>query len=201
MYSLKSTLYTIRKKRSAYYAEELYVALQLTKSLPHREYAVISDLLLPNDGPIRTSQIDHLVVSTHGIFCIETKSHKGWILGSKVRKVFTQALYRSNYRITPNPVEQNNSHIKTLKGLIGDNLKAPIVNIVVFPSAEKFFINGYENVGSVNDMIDSVFKHSEKIYSYNEASQIIETVCRYNFKKPIEHVKHIERVRAVHMHA
>jgi hypothetical protein len=136
---LKSSIYNIKKIYSSSYAEESYVANQLSKSLPRGEYAIINDLLLPNDGPVRTSQIDHLVISTYGIFCIETKSHKGWIFGSKARRLFTQVIFRNKYRITPNPVEQNNSHIKTVKLLLGSKLKAPIVNIVVFPSAEKFF--------------------------------------------------------------
>ena len=89
----KGLNYTIKKKQSVAYAEELYVTLQLSKSLPHGEYAIISDLLLPNDGPLRTSQIDHVIVSTHGIFCIETKSHKGWIVASRARRLFRQVLY------------------------------------------------------------------------------------------------------------
>ena len=199
MYSLKGSIYNFKKKRSKYYANERYVTQQLLKSLPHRQYAVISDLLLPNDGQFRTSQIDHLIISIYGIFCIETKSHKGWISGSKAHRLFKQILFRNSFRLTPNPVEQNNSHIRTVRGLIGERLKAPIVNIVVFPSAEKFFINGYEDVGSVNDMIDSVFMYGEKVYSYEEASKMIEVICQFNIKRPIEHLKHIERVRAVHV--
>ena len=200
MNHLKSALYNIKKKYSTYYAEELYVNLQLFKSLPRSEYAIISDLLLPNDGPLRTSQIDHLIISPYGIFCIETKSHKGWISASRARKLFTQILYKNKYPITPNPVEQNVGHIKTINALLGDKLKAPIINIVVFPSAGRFFIDGYENVGSVNDMITSIFEQSIKTYSYKETAQIIETVCEFNIKQTIEHAKHVERVRAIHAH-
>lgn len=201
MNQLKSALYNIKKKYSTHHAEELYVSLQLSKSLPRSEYAIISDLLLPNDGPMRTSQIDHLIVSPYGIFCIETKSHKGWISASKARRLFTQIIYKNKYPISPNPVEQNIGHIKTVNALLGDKLRAPIINIVVFPSAKRFFINGYENVGSVNDMITSIFEHSKKTYSYSEAAQIIETICKFNIKQTIEHVKHVERVRAIHVHA
>lgn len=198
---LKSALYGIRKKYSKYYADELYVAQQLTKSLPNTEYAVISDLLLPNDGPMRISQIDHLIVSPYGIFCIETKSHKGWVSASKARRLFTQIIYRNKYPITPNPVEQNDGHIKTLKALLGGRLKAPIIYIIVFPSAERFFINGYENVGSVNDMINSIFEHSSKTYTYKETVEIIEVICNYNIRPTIEHAKHVERVKSIHAHA
>jgi len=201
MNHLKSAFYNLRKKYSTYYAEELYVNMQLSKSLPRTEYAIASDLLLPNDGPFRTSQIDHLIVSPYGVFCVETKSHKGWISASRARRIFTQILFKKRYPIVPNPVEQNIGHIKTINALLGDKLKAPIINIVVFPSAGKFFISGYENVGSVNDMIASVFEHSKKTYSYKEAAEIIKTVREYNIKQPIEHAKHVERIRSIHAHA
>jgi len=201
MNHIKSALYNIKKKYSTYYAAELYVSSQLSKSLPRSEYAILSDLLLPNDGPFRTSQIDHLIVSPYGIFCIETKSHKGWISASKARRLFTQILYKNRYPISPNPVEQNIGHIKTINALLGDKLKTPIVNIVVFPSAQRFFVGGYENVGSVNDMIASIFEHSNKTYSYQETANIIQIICEFNIKQTVEHAKHVERVRTIHAHA
>lgn len=73
-------------------AEERYVALQLMRNFASGDYAVISNVLIPYSGRIGTSQIDHIVVSIYGIFCIETKSHKGWILGSKARGIFAQVL-------------------------------------------------------------------------------------------------------------
>lgn len=48
-------------------------------------------------------------------------------------------------------------------------------------------------------MIESVFRYGEKVYSYEEASKMIEVICQFNIKRPIEHLKHIERVRAVHV--
>jgi hypothetical protein len=200
MKSLFRTFHNLRKISNVVDAEERYVALQLIKSLPNHDYAVMNNVLLPNKGRIGTSQIDHIIVSVYGVFCIETKSHKGWIFGSKIRKIFTQVLYRSKYRIVPNPVEQNNTHIRTLIDLLKPLLKEPIINIVVFPSAEKFVIDGYENVGSMNDVINAIASHTDKTYRYAEAREMIETICKYDFKHPVAHAQHAERVRAVHAH-
>ncbi|WP_318011012.1 nuclease-related domain-containing protein [Clostridium sp. FP1] len=31
----------------------------------------------------KTTQIDHVIVSNYGIFVIETKNYKGWIIGNE----------------------------------------------------------------------------------------------------------------------
>lgn len=47
------------------------------------EYRRIDDLIVPSRNG--TAQIDHVLVSVHGIFVIETKNMKGWIFGSPER--------------------------------------------------------------------------------------------------------------------
>ena len=177
---------------------ERYVASQLEKTLPKTAYAVINNILIPKSGRIGTSQIDHVVVSIYGIFCIETKKHAGVILASKLKRIFTQKLWDKSYRINPNPVEQNYSHIKALEELLGAKLKQPIVNIVVFPSAYRFYIDGYHNVGSVDDMITTMSNYTTKVYRFDEAEQIIKTVCNANMKGMQNHQKHISRIKAVY---
>lgn len=45
------------------------------------EYVVFNDLLFESNG--YSTQIDHIVVSPYGVFVIETKGYKGWILGKR----------------------------------------------------------------------------------------------------------------------
>lgn len=200
MKSLVKAFRNFKKLSAIKDPEERYVTLQLIKSFPTGEYAVLSDLLVPYSGRIGTSQIDHVVVSIYGIFCIETKSHVGWIFGSKVRKLFTQVLYKKRYRIQPNPVEQNKTHIKALQEVLGDRVKAPIVNIVVFPSANKFFINGYDNVGSMNDLISTISAYNTKVYRYSEAKDIIELISKSNMKHAAARAYHVRAIAALHSH-
>lgn len=56
---------------------EYKVARQLKKLNPE-EYKVINRLLFRTED--RSSQIDHVVVSRFGIYVIETKNFKGWIV-------------------------------------------------------------------------------------------------------------------------
>lgn len=42
------------------------------------EYTIFNDFLFESNG--HSTQIDHIVVSPYGVFVIETKGYKGWIL-------------------------------------------------------------------------------------------------------------------------
>ena len=46
-----------------------------------KEYTILNDIMLRTQ--YGTTQIDHVVVSPYGIFVIETKNYKGWIIMSK----------------------------------------------------------------------------------------------------------------------
>jgi hypothetical protein len=72
---------------------EKFVSRKL-HNLDPEQYKVIDDLMLPSLGNTKTTQIDHVVVSNFGIFCIETKSYSGWIFGNARQQHWTQVIYR-----------------------------------------------------------------------------------------------------------
>lgn len=101
----------------------------LLSHLPPEEYRVINDLLLQSGG--HSTQIDHVVASTYGIFVIETKYYQGWISGGENSEYWTQNIYGNKYQLR-NPLWQNESHIKAIRRLLKDEGKIPIYNIVAF---------------------------------------------------------------------
>ncbi len=60
-------------------------------------YFIFNDLLFENNG--RSAQIDHVVVSPYGVFVIETKGYKGWIMGGENSEYWTQVIYKSKTQI------------------------------------------------------------------------------------------------------
>jgi len=64
-------------------------------------YKVLNDLLLPSNGRLNTTQIDHVVISNYGIFCIETKAYQGWIFGNADQEYWTQVIYSGIILIFP----------------------------------------------------------------------------------------------------
>ena len=89
---------------------------------------VINDLIVENDG--RTSQIDHIVINSGGVFVIETKNYSGKIYGSENQHEWTQVLaYGKTKNKLYNPLKQNTTHMYNVKRIVGN---LPIYSVVVF---------------------------------------------------------------------
>lgn len=65
-----------------------------------------------------TTQIDHVIVSRHGVFVVETKNIDGWIFGDEKSPQWTQSLFGKKYKFQ-NPLRQNYKHTKALSDFLG----------------------------------------------------------------------------------
>jgi len=93
-----------------------------------QEYRIFNDIYIQREG--RSTQIDHVVVSPYGVFCIETKNYSGLIYGSTHSDQWTQNIYGHKYYFN-NPLRQNGTHVKALVSLLQIPAEK-IVPIVVF---------------------------------------------------------------------
>jgi hypothetical protein len=107
---------------------EFKVNVGVTLLLDRKIYRLIKNVTLPVGG--ETTQIDHLVVSSYGIFVIETKNIKGWIFGQLNQAQWTQVIYRFKQKFQ-NPLLQNNMHVKAVRDLLGLE-HDQVHNVVVF---------------------------------------------------------------------
>lgn len=99
------------------YMGEAVVKIKLS-SLDKEKYSVINNLVLENrGGNTYSTQIDHLVISTYGIFSIETKNYKGLIYGSEYGKRWIQNIHGTKNDFM-NPILQNYAHIKAVKSIL-----------------------------------------------------------------------------------
>ena len=89
----------------------------LSKLDPTR-YRHFRDLYVTHPDGTGTTQLDHVVVSTAGIFVIETKNFRGWIFGGENQREWTQQIYRKKSRFQ-NPIHQNKLHVAALSRLLG----------------------------------------------------------------------------------
>ncbi|WP_117235759.1 nuclease-related domain-containing protein [Vibrio maerlii] len=90
---------------------EKKTALSLWASLDSNVYHRFHDIYVPTFNG--TAQIDHLLISRHGIFIVETKNLKGWIFGNERASQWTQNLFGSKYRFQ-NPLRQTYRQKKAL---------------------------------------------------------------------------------------
>lgn len=99
------------------YMGEAVVKMKLS-SLDEEKYSVMNNLVLENSGgSTYSTQIDHLVISTYGIFSIETKNYKGLICGSEYGKRWIQNIH-GNKNDFMNPILQNYAHIQAVKSIL-----------------------------------------------------------------------------------
>ena len=89
-------------------------------------YLRLHDIIIPSG--VGTTQIDHVIVSVHGIFVVETKNMKGWIFGDERSSQWTQSVFGRKSRFQ-NPIHQNYRHMKALAEFlnISDHVMRPLV--------------------------------------------------------------------------
>lgn len=155
---LRLPSYTYRRGAAA----EHRVAKKLA-TLPQEEYITLNDLMLPTS--YGTTQIDHVVLSTYGVYVIETKDYSGYITGNEKSEQWEQNIYGYRYK-TGNALRQNRVHIYTIIRHACLSSSVPIYNIVVF---------------SRNADFDIYHEHGEVIY----IDELLSTIQRLRSEEPI----------------
>lgn len=98
-------------------------------------FHLLNNITLPfGDG---TTQTDHILVSTKGIFVIEVKHYSGWIFANEKSKQWTQVIYRVKNKFQ-NPLRQNYKHLKAVQELLDFLPAKNIHSLVVFTGSAKF---------------------------------------------------------------
>ncbi|MDP4145237.1 MAG: nuclease-related domain-containing protein [Bacillota bacterium] len=118
---------------------EMKVA-NLLEQLPN-EYIVYNDITIGNNQ--KGAQVDHLVISPYGLFCIETKNMKGTIIGNENEEYWTQKkrgggdnIYEKQFY---NPCKQSSGHVKSIKYILKNPVfnGVPIYSVVVFTADQE----------------------------------------------------------------
>lgn len=169
---------------------EKSVETYLTNLCREKEY-VVNDILLFRENHF-SSQIDHVLLSRKGIFCIETKDYSGEIYGKKDERNWKQILANGEViNSLYNPIKQNKTHIFALKEKVE---KRYYYNVVIFVSAEILDVDSEEvytldSFGMFyNSLEDSVDQFTiERIY------QKLLNIKNNTVITKIEHVKNIKR--------
>lgn len=170
-------LVTVYKSKFKGDIGELAVAVVL-KDLDKEKYKILHDIKIDNPETLtKTSQIDHIIVSTFGIFCIETKGYKGKIYGKESYRQWCQYLpKRKNYFM--NPVYQNYGHIKAIETILkNDYPNMTYYSIIAF--------SGEANLDKVETQNAKVCKIKDLEDVINELS-VIEICGKEDIQKIIQ---------------
>jgi hypothetical protein len=136
---------------------ERQVAGALRRSFKGIPHYLFNDILIADGDKI--TQIDHVVLSTKGIFVIETKNLKGWIFGHPGNRTWTQTIYGRKYRMY-NPLRQNHKHVKMMEKALSleprffhslvvftnkCEIKTPMPHNVLYPYELRKYINAHNS--------------------------------------------------------
>ena len=102
----------------------------LLSALPKEDYNILSDIMIKSYTGF--SHIDHIIISTHGIFVINTLNYHGEIVGKDTDQYCTFSNVNEKHRFF-NPIRQNHGHIKALETVLDPVGKVPLISVVAFP--------------------------------------------------------------------
>ena len=143
-----------------------------------------------------TTQIDHILVSRHGVFVIETKNYKGWIFANAKQATWTQVLYRLKFKFQ-NPIHQNHRHVVAVRELLDFLPQDAIKSVVVFSGNAEFKTEKPLGVFTISEMIEYLKGCTEELLSENRvqfAVGRIETArMAISSKTDVEHVEALKK--------
>lgn len=174
---------------------DLYVSHYLHK-LDADRYVILDNLLIPSEHTKSgMTQIDHVIVSTYGIFVIETKGHTGYIFGSKQSKMWTQCKYGGVRSSFNSPTRQNYGHkqaaLNVLKGLVFE----PIHSLCVFPFASKIIAEDCPNVFDTDEALDYILSQRRRIYSNVEVNRMVNMLLKANKTDDYSYDNHVAELK------
>jgi restriction system protein len=116
------------------YIGEIITAINLCLWLDSKVYVKFHNVIIPGENG--TAQIDTVIISTFGVFIVETKNKKGWIFGSAQNASWTQVIYRRKYTFQ-NPLRQTYRQKKVLAAFLGCS-ESQIYDVVYFAGFCRF---------------------------------------------------------------
>lgn len=144
---------------------EALVRQSLTTYCADKDAHVLSNITLRlEDGT--TTQVDHILITTKGLFVIETKNYKGWIFAKSKSKIWTQSIYHEKFRFQ-NPIHQNYKHVKAIQKILEFLEPELIHNIVVFSGKAVFKTTKPDNVFYIEELITAIEHYSDGALSLN----------------------------------
>jgi hypothetical protein len=140
--------------------------------LDESKYKIINNIMLQAGD--KTSQIDHVIVSNYGIFVIETKNYKGWIIGNEYDDYWKQVIYKRREKLR-NPIKQNFGHIQALKEQLSEYPDINYISIVAFTTNCDLKVTSKSEViytvrlkRTIEKYINETISDSEKEHIYNK---------------------------------
>ena len=125
---------------------------------------LLNNVTLPcADG---TTQVDHIAVSQHGVFVIESKHYTGWIFASAKSAKWTQVIYKVKNQFQ-NPIRQNFKHCVEVRRLLDFLPPEHVHSAVVFTGDAEFKTGMPAGVFSLDGLVREMQGRKQEVMSLN----------------------------------
>ena len=158
------------------------------------EYTHYTNLVLWSGYNTPYTEIDEIILSRYGIFCIEQKDHQGIIFGRKQDANWTQCMrnYRGKFM---NPGRQNYKHRKALEQLLAGKLRANIHTYSYFPKAHNVITDDTMLFTSRDELLYAIRRHVKPVYTLDEMLAIKAVLDTEDLQKAVRSSMHITTLR------
>ena len=173
---------------------EWRIRFALGKNIENERY-IINNLILKGENG-RTSQIDHVLINSNGVYVIETKNYSGRIYGSDEQLEWTQTLKFGKVKNKLyNPVKQNATHVYRIKQLIEKGI--PVFSVVVFVRGNTEYIKSEAvyDVAKLKALINGKNEKSLSAKQINEIHTVLSDVKKNCNVSNYQHIKNIENMQ------
>ncbi|MDO6525739.1 nuclease-related domain-containing protein [Motilimonas sp. 1_MG-2023] len=173
-----------------------FIVNRMLATLPKAHYTLVKDVTLATvDG---STQIDHILVSSFGVFVIETKNITGWIFGSAKQRQWTQQIYRHKNQFQ-NPLHQNYKHLKTLQAIL--NLPDHAIHsLVIFIGNSQFKTPMPANVTYARGGLRYIKSFSDRVLTQAQVRDIVALISTHQLSKGLKtnhvHNQHVNSLKA-----
>ncbi len=159
--------------------------------LEEDKYKVINNIMLKVNG--KTVQIDHVVVSNYGIFVIETKNYKGWIIGNEYDDNWKQVIYKRKEKLH-NPIKQNYGHIQALKEVLSGYNNLNFISIITFTTNADLKVNTKTEVVYTIKLVKTIKKYTIESISNSEREKIYTRLIALNVDSKVNRKEHVKAI-------
>ena len=156
--------------------DELKTDWKIVNYILSSEDKLVTSLLIPTKMGDK-AEIDAVIVSPKGVFCIEMKHWSGTIHGNVDDETWehrsVDGIHSHEYK---NPIKQNKRHCLAIKTLFGK--KYYIENVVLFDGEAKVSLTGHANVYTVKQFKEA-FEKLPRIIGGGDVNDIYDTLLKY----------------------
>lgn len=174
------------------YFGEKSVAFFLTR-LDQTKYMIINNIMLQEGN--RTSQIDHVVVSNYGVFVIETKNYKGWIIGDEYDDYWKQVIYKRREKFR-NPIKQNYGHVQALREKLSDYPDINFIPIVVFTTKADLKVTTKSEVVYTINLAKTIKKYASEQINDADKEKIYMRLLSLNVDNNENRKAHVQAIHS-----